>query len=243
VWRFIDDPSALAYLWHPLVRNVAIGWTLHRQNREYLDSGYYREIESPFDCCWLLDAMIGYSGRTIGFVHPTRPRHARPFTSDDVQRLDRLRPWIAHAFRQPATDNAWQEDEAFTNTSGRIVRMGQLIVTPDARLLHQTAGVEFLLRILGGEPTVSMRNVPMPARAGTRKEASPADHRCREWNVQHATSRADFDRLWYCNTRSPMAPASGRAPGRRCQRSKVLPLIGNDRAARAGHCPRRAPIA
>jgi DNA-binding CsgD family transcriptional regulator len=81
-----------------------------------------------------------------------------------VQRLDRLRPWIAHAFRQPATDNAWQEDEAFTNTSGRIVRMGQLIVTPDARLLHQTAGVEFLLRILGGEPTVSMRNVPMPAR-------------------------------------------------------------------------------
>jgi hypothetical protein len=34
------------------------------------------------------------------------PRSARPFTVDDVQRLDRLRPWLAHAFRPEASDCA-----------------------------------------------------------------------------------------------------------------------------------------
>ena len=164
VWRFMDDPSALAYLWYSLVDNVAIGWTLHRQVKaNYLGTGYYREIESPFDAGWMLDAMIGDGGKTIGFVHLTRPRSARPFTSDDVQRLDRLRPWLAHALRRTASDDAPQDDEILTNTSGRIIRSGQLIATADARLVHQTASVEFLLRILSGGPTVSMRNVPMPA--------------------------------------------------------------------------------
>jgi hypothetical protein len=152
-------------LWYALVDNVAIGWTLHRQvGANYLGTGYYREIESPFDAGWMLDAMIGDEGHTIGFVHLTRPRSARPFTSDDIQRLDRLRPWLAHALRRTASDDAPQEDEALTNTSGRIIRRGQVIATADARLIHQTASVEFLLRILSGGPTVLMRNVPMPAR-------------------------------------------------------------------------------
>jgi DNA-binding CsgD family transcriptional regulator len=46
------------------------------------------------------------------------------------------------------------------------VRSGQLIATADARRVHQTASVEFLLRILTGEPTLAMRNVPMSARGG-----------------------------------------------------------------------------
>ncbi len=37
---------------------------------------------------------------------------------------------------------------------------GQAIVTPDARLLHQTAGLEHLLRILAGEPRNYTRYVP-----------------------------------------------------------------------------------
>jgi hypothetical protein len=39
--RFIDDPSALASLWIPAVRAVGIGWTLHRQGRDYLESAFY----------------------------------------------------------------------------------------------------------------------------------------------------------------------------------------------------------
>ena len=31
---------------------------------------------------------------------------ARPFTVDEVQRLDRLRPWLAHAFRLAPAGNA-----------------------------------------------------------------------------------------------------------------------------------------
>ncbi|HEX3486565.1 MAG TPA: hypothetical protein VHT51_16015, partial [Micropepsaceae bacterium] len=100
LWQFMDDPTSLMSLWVPGVRAVAIGWALHRQGGSYLQSGYYREIEAPLGSCWLLDAMIGDGGRTIGFVSLTRPRGVRSFAVDDVQRLDGLRPWLAHAFRR-----------------------------------------------------------------------------------------------------------------------------------------------
>jgi hypothetical protein len=96
---FMDDPSALMSLWVPTFRACGIGWTLHRQGRSYLESGYYREVEAPLDSCWMLDAMIGDAGRTIAMVNLTRPRSARHFTVDHVQQLDRLRPWLAHALR------------------------------------------------------------------------------------------------------------------------------------------------
>jgi hypothetical protein len=35
-WQFMDDPSALASLWVPGVRAVAMGWTFHRQGGDYL---------------------------------------------------------------------------------------------------------------------------------------------------------------------------------------------------------------
>jgi hypothetical protein len=125
---------------------MGIGWTLNRQGRGYLESGYYREIEGPLDSCWVLDAMVGDGGRTIGFVNLTRPRSARPFTADDVQRLDRLRPWLAHAFRQSPSGNARQEDEAPISTAGPTVLSGQMILAPDARVVFKTNGLEFLLR-------------------------------------------------------------------------------------------------
>ncbi|MGH6835756.1 MAG: hypothetical protein ACREC9_09460 [Methylocella sp.] len=152
LWRFMDDPSALASLWHPLVRAVGIGWTLHRQGSAYLESAYYRELEAPLDSCWFLDAMVGDGGRTIGFVHLTRPRRARAFMVDDVQRLDRLRPWLAHAFRRSLSGNVHQEDQAPICAAGPTMLSGQLIVAPDGRLLHQTAAAELLPRILAGEP-------------------------------------------------------------------------------------------
>ncbi|MDR3424337.1 MAG: hypothetical protein P4M13_04565, partial [Alphaproteobacteria bacterium] len=77
-----------------------IGWTLHMQGRSWRDTGWYREIEAPLDACWLLDAMIGDAGRPLAFIVLSRPCSARPFIVDDVKRLDRLRPWLAHAFRR-----------------------------------------------------------------------------------------------------------------------------------------------
>jgi DNA-binding CsgD family transcriptional regulator len=108
--------------------------------------------------------MIGDGGRTIGFVHLTRPRGARPFTVDDVQRLDRLRPWLAHAFRGPVSGDAREGDQAPIGMAGPTVLSGQLIATPDARLLHQTTRVECLLRILAGEPGNYTRYVPVSDR-------------------------------------------------------------------------------
>jgi DNA-binding CsgD family transcriptional regulator len=160
-WQFMDDPSALASLWVPGVRAVAMGWTFHRQGGDYLESGYYREIEAPLGSCWLVDAMIGDGDRTIAFVSLTRRRGACPFMVDDVRRLDRLRPWLAHAFRRPNSGNARQGDEAPISAAGAPVRTGQLILTADAKLVFQTPGLDQWLRILLGAPANLMRHVPV----------------------------------------------------------------------------------
>jgi DNA-binding CsgD family transcriptional regulator len=161
LWQFMDDPSSLMSLWVPGVRAVAIGWAVHRQGGDYLESGYYREIEAPLDSCWLLDAMIGDGGRTIAFVSLTRPRCARPFMVDDVQLLDRLRPWLAHAFRRPPSGDSRQEDEAPIATAGATVLSAQVVLTSEGRIVYQTSGLEVLLRILTGEPSNYTRHVPV----------------------------------------------------------------------------------
>src|SRR5437879_13849823 len=100
--------------------------------------------------------MIGDAGQTIAAVHLTRPRRARPFTADDVQRLDRLRPWLAHAFRRSNSFHECHENEAPISTAGAPVQSGQLILTANAKLVFQTPGLEQRLRILLGEPVVYM---------------------------------------------------------------------------------------
>jgi DNA-binding CsgD family transcriptional regulator len=164
LWQFMDDPTSLMSLWVPGVRAVAIGWTLHRQGGDYLHSGYFREIEVPLGTCWLLDAMIGDGGRTIGFVSLTRPRSARPFMVDDMQRLDGLRPWLAHAFRRSSSGASRPEDDAPIGTAGATVLSGQVVLTSGGRIVYQTSGVELLLRILTGEPSNYTRYVPVSDR-------------------------------------------------------------------------------
>jgi hypothetical protein len=234
LWQFMDDPSSLMSLWVPGVRAVAIGWALHRQGGNYLESGYYREIEAPLDSCWLLDAMIGDGGRTIGFVCLTRPRCTRPFTVDDVQRLDGLRPWLAHAFRRCSSPNAHQEDEAPTATAGATILSGQVVLTSvgtdqrrrsSAQNSHGRAKQLHALR-------PSQRQA---ARAGS--EASPADHRRRERHLQHAASHAGFDRLRRSHARSQMARACGHTCARLRQGPESLSHRGDNRTPRTCHCP------
>jgi hypothetical protein len=161
-WRLLNDPSGIiGSLYLPGFRATGIGWTLHRQGRGWLESDWYREIESPLDSCWWLDAMIGDAGQTIAAVHLTRPRSARPFTADDVQRLDRLRPWLAHAFRRSNSGNACQEDDAPISTAGAPVRSGLMILTADAKRVFQTPGLEQWLKILMGKPVNYTRYEPI----------------------------------------------------------------------------------
>ncbi|MGH6937268.1 MAG: helix-turn-helix transcriptional regulator [Methylocella sp.] len=164
LWQFMDDPSALVSLWIPAFRAVAIGWSLHKQGDGYLQSGYYREIEAPLDSCWLLSAMIGDGGGSNSFLSLSRPRSARRFTVDDVQLLDRLRPWLAHAFRRSPSGDSRQENEAPIATSGATVLSGQAVLTSEGRIVYQTSGVELLLRILAGEPSNYTRYVPISDR-------------------------------------------------------------------------------
>ncbi|MDQ6866976.1 MAG: hypothetical protein M3178_00645 [Pseudomonadota bacterium] len=161
MWRFMDDPTSPWSMWMPYIQAIGIGWTLHMQGRRWLDTGWYREVEALLDACWLLDAMIGDAGRPLAFIVLSRPRTARPFTVDDVQRLDRLRPWLAHAFRRSNSGNARHGDEAPISTAGAPVRSGQMILTADAKLVYQTASLESLLGILLGEPSNYTRSVPV----------------------------------------------------------------------------------
>ena len=79
----------------PAYHAGGIGWALHRQGRGYLESGYYREVEAPLDSCWILDTMISNGSPSRAGLYLTRPCGARPFSVEDVHRLDRLRPSIA----------------------------------------------------------------------------------------------------------------------------------------------------
>lgn len=150
--HFADDPTAPLALWNSSFRAVGIGWTLHRQGRGWLDNGWYRELEAPLDSCWMLDAMIGDCGQTIAGFVLRRPRGAAPFTADDVDKLDRLRPWLAHALRRTRRNHPGIVDPPTSSMSGATVRSGQMIVTPEGRLVLQSPGIEFLLRALAGEP-------------------------------------------------------------------------------------------
>jgi DNA-binding CsgD family transcriptional regulator len=161
LWRFMDDPTSFMSLWEPYYRAVGIGWSLPRQGRGWLDSAYYREVEAPLDSCWMLDAMIGDGDRTVAGLTLTRPRCARAFTADDVQGLDRLRPWLAHALRRPPPSEKCFEDDAPSRPIGPPVRSGQLIMTTDETLVFQTSGLEFFLRTLAGEPGNYLQRLPV----------------------------------------------------------------------------------
>jgi DNA-binding CsgD family transcriptional regulator len=162
LWTFAKDPwSPTSITFGPAFRAVGIGWLLHLQGRGWLESRHYREIEAPLDACWILDAMLGDGGRSTAAINLTRPRSARPFTVDDVQRLDRLRPWLAHAFQRSNSRNARQEDETPISAAGAPVRSGQMIFTPDSKLIFQTPGLEQRLRIYMEEPFHFTRNVPV----------------------------------------------------------------------------------
>ncbi|HUB63124.1 MAG TPA: hypothetical protein VL996_01520 [Methylocella sp.] len=164
LWHFMDDPSALVSLWIPAFKAAAIGWSLHKQGPGYLESGYYREIEAPLDSCWILSAMIGdgTGSGSIAHVGLSRPRSARPFTVDDIQRLDHLRPWLAHAFRRSPSADMPIGNEVPLSTPGATLLSGQLIATPDSRLVYQTPSLDHLLRILAGEPSNYTHHVPTP---------------------------------------------------------------------------------
>jgi DNA-binding CsgD family transcriptional regulator len=162
LWTFAKDPSSpVSLLFGPAFRAGGIGWLLHLQGRGWLESRHYREIEAPLDSCWILDAMLADGGRSLAAVNLTRPRSARPFTVDDVQRLDRLRPWLAHAFRRSNSGVAPQEDEVPIGTVGAPVRSGQMILTAGAKLVYETASLESLRRILMGEPSNYTRFLPV----------------------------------------------------------------------------------
>lgn len=160
MWGLMNDPSGILSLYVPAFQAIGIGWALHRQGRGWLESANYREVEAPFDSCWILDAMIGDGGRTIAGVNLTRPRSARRFTVDDVQRLDRLRPWLAHAFRpSPSSDTRLKGEQSSCMVRGPV-RSGQMILAPGARIVFQTNSLDFLLLILTGEPANYTRYLP-----------------------------------------------------------------------------------
>lgn len=148
LWKYLDDPKALVSVVLPSFHAIGIGWSLHRQGAGYLESEYYRETEAVIDSCWILDAMVGYEGQTVAGLQLTRPRSARPFTTDDLQRLDRLRPWLGHALRGNCAE-ACAERPASGFTGAPLLR-GQMILAPGMKSLFQSSEMEFLRLVMDG---------------------------------------------------------------------------------------------
>jgi hypothetical protein len=98
--------------------------------------------------------MIGNAGRTSTIVSLTRPRSARPFIAEDVQRLDRLRPWLAHALRPQTSDDLGPGDQTAMAAAGAPARSGEMILTAEARLVFQTPSLELLLTVLAVSPLI-----------------------------------------------------------------------------------------
>jgi len=159
-WKFVDDPTGLASLVKPSFRSGAIGWSLHRQGGRWLESAYYHEVEAPLDSCWILDATIPDEGKTIAGLHLTRPRAARPFRVEDVQRLDQLRPWLAHALRGTGGIDVHSTERVLSGSVGQPVRSGQMIIGCDGAILFQTPSVELLIRSLAGESANYVQRLP-----------------------------------------------------------------------------------
>ena len=157
IWQFMNDRTSPLSLWIPSFRAVGIGWSLHMQGRGWLESGWYKEIEAPLDACWMLGAMIGDNGKTIARLALTRPRSARPFTVDDVRRLDPLRPWLGHALRDRPSDAP--EACNLGVMAGAPVVGGQMIFTSGQKIVFQTTGIEDLLGVLSGKPGDYTRRV------------------------------------------------------------------------------------
>ncbi|MBO0734886.1 MAG: hypothetical protein J2P49_11350, partial [Methylocapsa sp.] len=151
MWRFRNDPTSPMALWAPCFRAVGIGWTQHLQGPGWRERAWYREIEQPLDSCWILDAMIGEEGQAYAIVSLTRPRCAAPFTTEDVARFDRLRPWLAHAFR-PQNFGQVRKGQARLRAAGAPVCSAQIVLSGDEKILFQTPELPFFLRALANEP-------------------------------------------------------------------------------------------
>lgn len=185
--ELMKDPAGPGALWLACFHAAGIGWTLPMQGRGWFETAWYREIEAPLGSCWLLDAMIAAEGQTFAFVMLTRPRHAGPFTVEDVQRLDRLRPWLARALRQPGTKHGYSDRPDLVSAAGAPVLTGQMIVTPNEKVVFQTSSLAYLLRILSGEPSGHARRdrLPAPVSALIRQIVGPTIH-----DAQSAPPRA-----------------------------------------------------
>lgn len=140
-------PSSIAALLVPAWRAAGIGWTLQKQNADYLQSAYYNEIERAVDACWLLDAIVHDGTRSKVSLMLTRPRAAKPFRSEDVILLDRLRPWIAHAFRERTTVAPREHEHAM---AGSALHKATMVASGAGKILFRSAGSEQLLMMLNG---------------------------------------------------------------------------------------------
>jgi DNA-binding CsgD family transcriptional regulator len=143
------EPRSIASMLVQALDACAVGLTLSAQNGAYLQSAYYREFERELDSCWLLDAIIRGEESMAG-VTMTRPRSAKPFSEDDAARLDRLRPWIAHALRERhacANEDTDAGEPAYaTAASIRAVA----IVDRAGKIVCGTRGTNYLMYLCAG---------------------------------------------------------------------------------------------
>jgi hypothetical protein len=136
-----DEPrSALAWIGER--RDEGIRANLHAFGRGPLEIPCR---PSQDDGRWILDATIGEAGKSYATLELSRPRAARPFMSDEIKRLESLRPWLVQALRPKSLRSPGEADEERFGVVGLPVLSAQAIVTAGGDVVHQTGAAEPLL--------------------------------------------------------------------------------------------------
>jgi DNA-binding CsgD family transcriptional regulator len=142
------EPGSIASMVPDAYATGAVGMTLPAQDGAYLRSACYWELERELDSCWLLDAMIqDDGGQTMAGLMMTRPRSAKPFNEDDAARLDRLRPWMAHALRE--RNGCASESVKPTYAAAASIR-AMAIVDGTGRIVYGSRGTDYLMYLCSG---------------------------------------------------------------------------------------------
>jgi DNA-binding CsgD family transcriptional regulator len=173
----------------------------------------------------------------LRYCFADRPCRAPPFTADDVQRLDRLRPWLAHAFRRAPLGGERAEDQDPLGAAGARVASSEMILTSDGKVVFQTNSVEYLLnRVLAGEPGNYTHHMPVGERLPT-----PVEMLIRRIVGAAKGSLGDPPRMETSNAYGVVTlEAKWLVPkgARYRQGSEELPYFGDDRTSRASRCAR-----
>jgi DNA-binding CsgD family transcriptional regulator len=162
--RLPDFPGTAFILSRP--RGVGHYLPIVTTNR-YFNGTYHNEIERPVGGHYFLDMAVADDGGNLAAIILTREAHAKPYTRHELDTLDNLIPYVAHAIRgsppRPNDNNGLGEGRS---------DLALLVADVDGGLLYATAKAQqwlsmaFFASARAGEISRKLSaELPMPVKS------------------------------------------------------------------------------